>query len=273
MKKLLFILTLGVAALSGCSVGTIDTGNVGVRSRWGNVSMEEIGPGPYIAFFATTDEWTAKEVSVELKDLRPRAKDNLYLKDLDATVYYTTNPSMVAEFITAKKGQSGEDSHHVGIPGLHLIKNVGAGAVSDQTSKFDSLTMHQNRNPLEEAIKKAMQADLDSDPKVKGTFQVTRVVITSLQTDDSIEKSIQANVQRQKDIEAQEKQIELNRKAAQAQVEAAKGIAEANMRIAASLTPALLQSQQNDALKACAAKGSGCTMIVGSGGVPLLSTK
>jgi regulator of protease activity HflC (stomatin/prohibitin superfamily) len=273
MKKLLAI---GLAAigivLGGCTAGTIETGNVGVKTRWGQVSLEEEKPGFYFYLFASMDEFTTKEVAININDMTPKAHDNLFLKDLDATVYYTTNGDRVADFLIEKKGQSGFDG--VGYPGSVLIHNLARGAFYDQVSKFDSLTMHTNRSAIEQGVMKALQAELDEDPKVKGTFKITRIVIRALTTDPSIEQSIRTAVQRDKELEAMTKQVEVTKKEAQVAIEAAKGKAAANEMLNRTLTPAYLQHEYNQALMKCAEKGSGCTILVGAGNaLPLLQVK
>lgn len=100
----LSITALLCTLLSGC-FGTIDTGHVGVRTTFGKVDTEELQQGMYSALLSSVREFTAKEISVQLNNLTPKAKDNLSLKDLDVTIYYTIKPTVIAEMDIKYQGQ------------------------------------------------------------------------------------------------------------------------------------------------------------------------
>ena len=44
-------------------------------------------------------EFSAKEIALDLNDLRPKAADNLSLQDLDVTVYYNAAPGAIADLM------------------------------------------------------------------------------------------------------------------------------------------------------------------------------
>lgn len=209
MKRLLAAV-ICLATLAGCTVGTIETGNVGVVKRWGKVNMTPIGEGFYFNFFTSVEEATTKEVSVELNDMTPKAHDNLFLKDFDATVYYETTGSQIPTFLTKKEGQSAWHENKW-YPGYKLISNLARGAAYDEVQKYDSLVIHTKRPQVEDGIKRAVQTDLDADPVTKGMFRVTRVVVRSVVTDPSIEAAIQKNVNKEKDLDSARKDVEIAR--------------------------------------------------------------
>ncbi|WKZ86284.1 SPFH domain-containing protein [Ralstonia pickettii] len=271
MKKLFIGLAMLFSlALTGCG-GTINTGNVGVRTSFGKVDPQEVHEGIYVAILSHVDEYTVKETSIELENLQPRARDNLTLKDLDATVYYKTNPSKIAEFVSTHSGQSAVmKGENFARPGYFLVQNIAKGQLSDEVSKLDSLTLHQNRQKLEDAVRASVQAELDKDPTVRGTFEVTRVVVRTIMTDPTIEDAIRQAVSAQKQLEAKEKQIEIAKKDAEIEKTRASGKAAANAALNQTLTKDYLQHEYNEALLACAQR-AGCTMIVGSAGNTLLN--
>ncbi|TSP14025.1 SPFH domain-containing protein [Cupriavidus campinensis] len=266
MKKFFrSIVTIGAMlgatlSLSGCGFGFVETGQVGVRTAYGKIQSDEVSPGFYTAILSSVDKYTVKETSVELRDMKPRAKDNLTLKDLDVTVYYTTNPGRVAEFASEKGGQSARmEGESFLRPGYMLVQKLAQGAAQDAVSHLDSLTLHQNRTALEDAIVKATQAELDKATHL-GDFTVTRAVVTSVQTDPAVEESIRRSIQVQKDVETATQQVKVKQQEA-----------EAMGKINASLTPAYLQHEYNVALTECAKRAS-CTMIVGtSGATPIVN--
>lgn len=252
MKKLFLIALIGLSSLlTAC--GQIETGNVGVRTSFGKIQAEEEAPGVYTALLSHVDEYTTKETYVSLQNLTPKAKDKLILKDLDVTVYYKTNPAKVADFASTHSGMSARMQDESFIrPGYILIDNVARGIVSDQVSEFDSLTLHQNRTDLEAVIKASLTAQLDkTDP---GYFEITRVVVSSLLTDPSVEESIRKNIAMTNEIDTARKEVQ-------------KKLEEANAmtKTANALTPMLLQHEYIQAIDKCASN-SGCTLFVGAPG-------
>lgn len=257
MKKLLLLAAIGLSViLTGC--GQIETGNVGVRTSFGKIEQTEVGEGVYVAVLSHMDEYTTKESYVSIQNLTPKAKDKLRLSDLDVTIYYESNPAMIADFASKKKGMSvkfkGEDFFR---PGYVLIENLAKGVISDTVADFDSLTLHQNRTDLELAVKKSLQAVLDqSDP---GYFKITRVIASSLLTDPSVEDSIRKNIAMTNEIDTALKDIK--KKANEA---------DAMAKTAAALTPLFVQNEYVKAIAKCADNPK-CTLIVGSAATPMLN--
>lgn len=254
MKKLsLYALALAAAlSLTGC-YGTIETGQVGVRTNFnGAVDQKVEGEGFYTTFTSHIDKYTLKEIGVELSDLQPKAKDNLSLRDLDVTVFYKVQtPQAVRGLITKYSGQSVQfEGANYYAPAYRLVESVGKSEVADAVSKHDSLTIHTQRNTLENEVKDAMQKNLDaSDP---GVFAITRVVVRQVLTDPTVEQSIRNVVAKSKELEA-----------ATLQVQVAEKNAEAVAKTANTLTPAFLQHEYNQALLKFAEKG-GTVILDGS---------
>jgi GGDEF domain-containing protein len=99
-------------------------------------------------------------------------------------------------------------------------------------------------------------------------------VVRSIQTDASIEQSIQQAVANQKKLEAMQVQTEIAKREAEIKVTEAHGIAEANKIIAGSLTREYLQHEANQALFKFAEKGNSNTVVIPSGMsvTPLINT-
>ncbi len=68
------IMVLVVIGFASCSVGTIQTGNVGVRTT--TVSPDEVQPCLYfkIPLAQKVDEYTAKETSADPENLTPKGQ-------------------------------------------------------------------------------------------------------------------------------------------------------------------------------------------------------
>lgn len=259
MKRLFAVLALGLMALlSGC--GQINEGNVGVRTNLGGkIDQEPVRTGFYIAITSSIDEFSTKETMVPFKDLKPKGSDNLTLERLDLAVYYTTNGDAVPRFQSQKANMSAK-SEGVWLPGYRLIQNMAQGVINDSVSKYESLKLHTQRDPLERDIKAQLQAQLnESDP---GLFTITRVVVSVLDTDDAVESSIREKAQANMRLETAQKEVEIK-----------KAQADANKAIAQSLTAELLQMRYIDAIAACA-ENTGCTLLVdGTQGSKIVNLK
>ncbi len=122
------------------------------------------------------------------------------------------------------------------------------GAVYEVVAGIDSLQLHKEREVLQNSVQVLLQQRLDA--KDPGVFSIQHVVVRALNTDPSIEQSIQLAVQNQKKLEA--KKIDVAR---------AQGIAKANQIINSSLTAEYLQHEVNLALSEFA-KHDGQTVVI-----------
>ena len=270
MKRLFGLIAVMAMALglTACG-GIIDQGNVGVRTTFGKVSPEPESPGMYVAIMSSVREYTTKESAIALDNMTPKAKDNLSLREMDITVYYTTKADKVPGLQIKYSGQSARGEHGIWFPAYNLVENMARTAAYEEVARQDSLTIHQHRDEVANAMKANIQKALDeSDP---GTFTITRVVMRQVVTDPAIEQSILQAVQVQKQIEAKKSELELARAEAQRTVAEAEGTAKRNAILNASITDNLIRYKQALAMEECASSGK-CTMVIG-GGVPLINTK
>jgi hypothetical protein len=222
MVRLAILLPL--LLLGWCSFGTIETGNVGVRTTLGNVSTDEVTPGVYfrVPLVQSVDTFVAKETSIELNDLHPKAKDNLSLQDLDVTVYYKVADAAVADLYVRYAGQHAYHQGHW-YPAYNLVGTLSRNAVYEAVAKLDSLV---------------------------------------LQTDAAIEQSIRSAVAAQKQLEQADINIRIANKNAEAEIAKAQGIAKANAIINHTLTREYLQHETNLVLQKFAEKGGASTVIL-----------
>lgn len=243
-----------------CSMGTIESGNVGVKKTFGTIDKDEIEVGIYTAFLSSVEEYSAKEIAVNLEDLTPKAKDNLSLKDMDVTVFYRAIPNQIADTTIKYSGQAARDKDSgIYYPAYSLIHSLARNAVYDEVSKYDSLIIHTKRDDIASKIKNDLQAELDSSDR--GVFQITRVVIRAVVPDPAIEESIRNVVAAQKDLEAMEYKEKIARKQAEIEIARSEGIAKANAIIQKSLTREYLQHEANEVLMKFAEKGGSNTVL------------
>jgi regulator of protease activity HflC (stomatin/prohibitin superfamily) len=264
MTRLTRILGGGIALFAAfifmSSIYTVETGHVAVERTLGRIDVNEVGEGIQFKMPILTQQETyvAKEINFTLEDLRPKAADNLSLKDLDVTVYYKVLPTAIAE-IDIKYAGTRARGDGAWYPAYGLVHQEARGAAYDAVSQIESLELHKSRDQLGRTIAEMLQNSLDQTDK--GTFTITRVIIRALNTDPSIEKSIQLAVQNEKKLEAKKLEVQIAYEDAQIEIERAKGIAEANRIINQSLTPEYLQHEINTALKAFA-DNSGSVVVI-----------
>jgi regulator of protease activity HflC (stomatin/prohibitin superfamily) len=255
------VLSVGLLAVTSC--GTIETGNVGVRTTLGNVNAEEVEPGIYLGVpgISSVQVFSAKEIAVELNDLTPKARDNLSLRDLDLTVYYRVAPGAIADlYVKYAARHSRAEGTREYLPAYQLVHGVSRNVIYEETSKLDSLVMHTQRDEMATAVRRGIQAELDTNDK--GVFTVTRVVVRALTTDPAIEKAIQESVAAQKQLETTRQRIQIAEAEAQVEIKKAEGIAKANQIINQSLTREYLQHESNLALMKFAEKGGAATVVI-----------
>lgn len=238
----------------------IDTGHVAVKKTLGTVELEEVPAGLNwkLPILTKAYEFSAKEIAIDFNDLRPKARDNLRLQDLDISIYYRVDASKIAETMVkyAASYAEGEDAL---LPAFAIVFREGRDVIYEEVTKIDSLELHRNRDELREGIAQELQIKLDD--KDPGVFTITRVAIRALNTDPTIEAAIQKAVQAQKTLEAKKVEVEIAAKDAEIEIARARGIAEANAIINSSLTPEYLQHELNEALKMFASNDGGVVVI------------
>jgi len=263
------LLLLFVAALAGCS--QIDTGNVGVERSFGKVSPEELPPGVYSTLFKSVDEFTTKEVAVQLTDLRPKSRDNLTMQDVDIDVYFKVDPGKVADLFVKYQGDVTKIEGGDYAVGYNRMLREAREAVYKSVAGFDATTMHTKRAELSEEVRKNLQAELEKSDK--GSFFITNVNVRNLVTDANIENAIRERAKVDQQIEAKRKEIELAKAEAERQVVEAEGHAKSNRILAESLTPALIRMKEIEAMQAFAKQGNSTVVLPAGGATPLINLK
>jgi regulator of protease activity HflC (stomatin/prohibitin superfamily) len=240
---------IGLAILAYLAAYTVETGNVAVERTLGKVNHEEQQQGLNfkMPILTTAREFSAKEIAIDIDDLKPKAADNLSLKDLDVSIFYRVPQERVSELVVKYAAASGRAADGIYLPGFGLVIREARSVIYEQVSKIDSLELHKRRELLQNNVQEELQARLEqSDP---GDILITRVVVRALNTDPSIEAAIRDAVEAEKRLEAKQVQVEIAKKDAEIEIERAKGIAEANGIINESLTAEYLQHEINLALQ------------------------
>lgn len=275
-NKLKAFLAIGLlVALSACTV--VETGNVGVERSFGKYTPAPLPQGVYMTILDSVDEYTTKEVSFPLADLKPKSKDNLTLQDLDIDVYFKTTPAKIPELVVKYQGDAVrhgdivEGGTNVMVVGYNRVLRAAREATYKAAAQFTATTMHTQREEISEAIRKELQKELDaSDP---GTFSITSVNVRNLMTDKAIEAAIQNQVRLDQSIIAKQKEVVLAQAEAERLAVQAQGEADANQILGESLTDRVMQLRmaelQRDTIVQSAKAGS----VIYSGIDPLITTR
>lgn len=253
----LVLATLGMVLLALITASVlgafyvVDTGHVGVERTLGKVDLDETQPGMNFKWPLLTRayEFSAKEIALDLDDLKPKAADNLSLQDLDVTVYYNAAPDAIADLMI-KYANATHYSAEALLPAYGIVYREARGVIYEEIAKVDSLELHRLRDTLQTAIQDSLQARLEA--KDGDALRISRVVVRALNTDPSIEASIREAVANQKKLEAKQISVDIAKKDAEIEIERARGIAEANNIINESLTAQYLQHEINMALQSFA---------------------
>lgn len=249
MQIRLGILVVVIGILAALSAYTVESGNVAVERTLGKVNHTEQLQGLNFKFplLTVSLEYSAKEIAIDIDDLKPKAADNLSLRDLDVSVFYRVPQDRVSELMVKYAASAVRGSDGVYMPAYGLVVREARSTIYEKVSEIDSLQLHKQRELLQNDVLSALQARLEkSDP---GDFLITRVVVRALNTDPSIEAAIREAVEAEKRLEAKQVQVEIAKKDAEIEIERAKGIAEANSIINESLTAEYLQHEINKALQ------------------------
>jgi regulator of protease activity HflC (stomatin/prohibitin superfamily) len=268
-----------VALLAACT--QIDTGNVGVERTLGKVGTDAMPPGVYFTLFKSVDEFTSKEVLFQLENMTPKSRDNLTMQDVDVDVIYKVDGSRVPALYAKYQGDVVKHSQVVKdgagdlIIGHNRVSREAREAVYKAVASFEATTMHTKRAEITEAVRKTLQAELDTADQ--GAFTVTSVNVRNMVVDKGIEEAIRQKAATDQRIEQAQRELALTKAEAEKAIAKAEGEAKANRILAESITPQLIRMReieaQRDAAIAIAGK-AGNTVLLGSGSAtPLVQVR
>lgn len=221
MKR--FALVALATSLAACT--QIDTGNIGVESTLGQVKQETMPPGVYFTMFKRVTEVSAKELGLSLQDMKPQTKDKITLADLDIDIFYQIDPGKAADIITRWPGDMVEYRNEEGVRvGNNYVTRQARETIYNVISEYGSDTVHLERTTIAAKIVDLLQKDLDASVG-KGWFFVRSANVRNLVTDPALEQAIKDSANRNFQIAAKQKEVELakaeaDRKRVEAQGEA-----------------------------------------------------
>ena len=261
-------------AVAATACTQVSTGEVGVKSTFGKISLEELNPGLYETVTKSVDIYSTREITVQMNNIAgAKTADNITMQDVDVDIRYSIVPNKVADTVARLAGDSGKNADGVNVVGEKFVTRNAREAVLDSVKQFKANEVHLKREEITSLVANKLQVELNKE--MPDTFVIHGVTARALVTDPKLEQSIRDAAQVQFDIQKRKDQEELAKAEGRILLQRAKDEAEANKTIAASLTPQLLRKMELEAQMAFAKEGTH-TVVLGSGnsnaGV-LLNTK
>ena len=207
-------------------------------------------------------EFSGKEIALDLNDLTPKARDNLSLRDLDVTVYYRVATGSIADLYVKYAGQHTRDEgSRVTLPAYAMLQRLTRNSIYEQASRIDSLVMHTQRDELAAAVRKSLQLELDTNDKGVFAGHAGRDPRAHHRPGDREgDPGIRRGAEAARDDQAAH--CAIAEAEAQVEIKRAEGVAKANQIINQSLTREYLQHESNLALHKFAEKGGTTTVVV-----------
>lgn len=262
-------LAIGVVAFVVLMIGwfnfteTINQGHAGVvYSRSHGVEDKTLSQGlHFVNPMKRITEYPVSTETVEYKDLNLATKDGKPLT-VSITYDYFNDVEKLPYIYNKFKGQKPSNIEET------WLKARLKDSALEVTSKYTILEIFQSR----EKIKTEIQKDFQDNVKQHG-FVIENVVFGTPKPDSNTQKAIQAVVDAQQDLEKlkidKQKATEIAEKLeieakgiAKAQIEKARGEAEANRLVQQSITPELLKKMEMEARQKW-----GWVTINGAGGI------
>lgn len=204
--------------LSACGFETVDTGNRGVETRFGEVVSESLPEG-----FYTYNPFTSDIIEMDTRVQRIDGKEGTYTKDVQlASLTYTVNFNLKRDKVHIVYREVGRDWQE------KLVAPVVNGAIKSAIGKWDAVELISNRDKATAAIREAVAQELDQK-----NVTLVGLELTDISYQPEFEKAVEAKVKAIQDaIRAQNETVRIKEEAEQ-KVITAKAEAE-SMRIRAN---------------------------------------
>ena len=220
MNRFVKLSVLAVAVAMSAACTRIETGEVGVRVGFDKqVKPGELLPGSFNqVLIGDVLTFPYKDVNVVIEDMKPVAKDNSTMKEVDAVIVYNINPQQVAELYSTKnKSFHAEHKGDVYLMYNYVIQNA-RNAIYKAARKYEALDMADQRDQMEVFVKDEITRNL-AEEKLDGSVTITQVMIRNVTPADSVVESANAlvrakNEYKQKEVEVQTAKKEAERMAA-----------------------------------------------------------
>jgi regulator of protease activity HflC (stomatin/prohibitin superfamily) len=196
MWVVLAIVLIVVLSVAGCGIKVVDTGQRGIKTRFGEVVSESLPEGIYF-FNPVTSNIVEMETRVQRKD----GETDTYTRDVQqAAIKYTLNYRLqqnAAHLMYRDVGRDWDDK---------LVPQVVLGTLKEVVGKWDAVDLISNRDKAATTAYDQIRANLAERNVEVSRFEITDIAFTR-EFENSVEQKV---IAQQKAIEEQNrtKQIE-----------------------------------------------------------------
>src|SRR3954471_17728098 len=190
------IVAIGVVSVAGCGIKVVDTGQRGIKTRFGEIVSESLPEGLY--FY---NPLTSNIVEIDTRVQRQDGETDTYTRDVQqAAIKYTLNYRLqqnAAHLMYRDVGRDWEQK---------LIPQGVLGTLKEVVGKWDAVDLIANRDKAGQTAFEAIRSNL-----AERNVEVSRFEITDISYTHEFENSVEQKViAQQRAIEEQNrtKQIE-----------------------------------------------------------------
>jgi regulator of protease activity HflC (stomatin/prohibitin superfamily) len=190
------VIAVVVVSIAGCGIKVVDTGQRGIKTRFGEVVSESLPEGLY--FF---NPFTSAIVDMDTRVQRVDAETDTYTRDVQqAAIKYTLNYRLQQNAAHLMYRDIGRDWEQ------KLIPQVVLGTLKEVVGKWDAVDLISNRDKAANTAFDQIRANLAERNVEVSRFEITDIAYTR-EVENSVEQKV---IAQQKAIEEQNrtKQIE-----------------------------------------------------------------
>jgi prohibitin 2 len=190
------VILLVVVSVAGCGIKIVDTGQRGIKTRFGKITSESLPEGLYFYNPLTTNI-----VEIDTRVQRTDGETDTYTRDVQqAAIKYTLNYRLQQNAAHIMYRDIGRDWEQ------KLIPQVVLGTLKEVVGTWDAVDLIANRDKAGNTVFEAIRSNL-----AERNVEVSRFEITDISYTKEFENSVEAKViAQQRAIEEQNrtKQIE-----------------------------------------------------------------
>ena len=190
------IIALTVVSVAGCGIKVVDTGQRGIKTRFGEVVSQSLPEGLY--FYNPV---TSNIVEVDTRIQRQDGETDTYTRDVQqAAIKYTLNYRLQQDAAHLMYRDIGRDWEQ------KLIPQVVLGTLKEVVGKWDAVDLISNRDKAATTAFDQIRSNLAERNVEVSRFEITDIAYTK-EFENSVEQKV---IAQQKAIEEQNrtKQIE-----------------------------------------------------------------
>jgi len=190
-----------VLSIAGCGIKVVDTGQRGIKTRFGEIVSESLPEGLY--FYNPV---TSNIVEIDTRVQRQDGETDTYTRDVQqAAIKYTLNYRLQQNAAHIMHRDIGRDLEQ------KLIPQVVLGTLKEVVGKWDAVDLIANRDKAGQTAFEAIRSNLAERNVEVSRFEITDIAYTH-EFENSVEQKV---IAQQKAIEEQNRTRQIEEQARQ----------------------------------------------------------